>query len=300
MGGALNVSSKPGIGTRFTMKIPLTLAMASVLVVGIGTEKYALPQQAIVEVLGGRFSSAASSLAWRGEELPMAYLAELLDTDRAWPNRINERAIVMAFGGQKFALSVESVEEVHEIVVKPLSAALAKPSLFWANAVIGDGSIILVLDPNALADRLGFSADQTSAQWAPAEPPRMPGNPSHCLMFRASGRTFSLPIEAVARIVAIHSGDLETGRDGACILRQGDAIAELWGDWHTSSQRRPAILATMNGRPLAILFDEILQKEDGVIFSNAEARAFGALETFDDGGGRGSQGRPSSGAGAAP
>jgi two-component system chemotaxis sensor kinase CheA len=299
MGGTLSVSSKPGIGTCFTMKFPLTLAMASVLVVGIGTEKYALPQHAIAEVLGGRFSSAARSLAWRGEDLPLTGLAALLDTDRAGPTRINERAVVLAHGGQKFALSVESVEEVHEIVVKPLSVSLSEPSLFCANALISDGSIILVLDPIALADRLGLSAGQPTAQWAPAGPILMPGKPSLCLMFRASGKTYSLPIEAVTRIITVQSDDIGTGQDGARILRQGEAIAELWGNWRTVSPRRPAILATNAGRPLALLVDEILQKDDSVIFSIEEARAFGAFETFDDGGGCGSQGQPSFGAGAA-
>ena len=164
IGGSIAVTSTFGKGTSFNLKIPLTLAIAPALIVETGHQRYALPQQSVVEAIGfGQGSphrvervQGAMVLRLRDKVIP---LVDLRDTFKL-PHEADAQsklAVVMRFGAHLFAVLVDHVADVQEIVVKPLGASLAHLFMFSGHTILGDGSVVLILDPVGLARSIGLT-----------------------------------------------------------------------------------------------------------------------------------------------
>jgi two-component system, chemotaxis family, sensor kinase CheA len=164
IGGSVPLSSTLGQGTRFSIKIPLTLAIAPALIVQVGRHRFALPQVSVVEAVGLSADAAhhlehvqgAKVLRLRQEVLPVADLCELfglVDEAKVSDSRL---VVVMRVGTLSFGILVSSVADVQEIVVKPLGASLAHLKVFSGHTILGDGSVVLILDPAGLAGSLGL------------------------------------------------------------------------------------------------------------------------------------------------
>ena len=159
----------PGRGSHFALKIPLTLAIAPALIVEASGQRFALPQIAVVEAVGLKdgehrieFVQGAKILQLRDSVLPIASLAELLHLDApAQPGGASEQlAVVMRVGAHSFGLIVDAVTDVQEIVVKPMSGSLQHLAAFSGHTILGDGSVVLILDPNGMREALGVEMAQ--------------------------------------------------------------------------------------------------------------------------------------------
>jgi two-component system chemotaxis sensor kinase CheA len=166
IGGTIDVKSRPGRGMSVTIKIPLTLAIISALVVEAGGQRFAIPQLSVVELVRARGDSEhrierikdAAVLRLRQKLLPLSNLSRLLDLDQDKAEDIDSGFIVVTqVGRETFGIVVDSVLHTEEIVVKPMSTMLRHIGLFSGNTILGDGSVILIVDPNGLAQALGTS-----------------------------------------------------------------------------------------------------------------------------------------------
>lgn len=163
IGGAIDLTTHAGAGTRVRLRIPLTLAILPALLVEDAGERYALPQMNLVELVRVAARDLASRIEWlhdapvyrlRGRLLPIVFLSQVMRG--ADPRASAGRGlVVLRAEGRTFGLVVDAVHDTEEIVVKPLSDRLRGLELFAGATMLGDGRVALILDVPALARRTG-------------------------------------------------------------------------------------------------------------------------------------------------
>ena len=157
IGGTVDLQSAAGVGTDFTIKIPLTLAIVSALIVEAGGERFAMPQLSVLELV--RAGNAGEHrierikdtpvLRLRNKLLPLIYLKEIL---RLGDARGDDCFVVVTqVGSQVFGIVVDGVFHTEEIVIKPMSSKLRHIAVFSGTTILGDGSVIMIIDPNGIA-----------------------------------------------------------------------------------------------------------------------------------------------------
>jgi two-component system chemotaxis sensor kinase CheA len=189
IGGTIELKSRPGEGTVFTIKIPLTLAIVSALIVQAGEERFAIPQISVVELVRAREGTHAAQavdqqtvtslveringtpvLRLRDRLLPLVSLDVLLRLREPAHQHTSTAAlathakgddsltiIVAKVGASEVGLIVDRVFDTEEIVVKPVAPVLRHISMFSGNTILGDGSVIMILDPSGIARASGIA-----------------------------------------------------------------------------------------------------------------------------------------------
>ncbi|KFI06276.1 Hpt domain-containing protein [Massilia sp. BSC265] len=158
LGGRVLVSTEPGKGTRFSIHLPLTLAVAQVVLVASGGRTYALPSTLVEQVLQVRdtelaAAEASGSIAVAGQSHALHSLDVLLgEGNGTAPQRLNPVLVVHGAGG-RIALRVDEVLGNREVVVKNIGPQLSKVPGIAGATVLGTGEIVLILDPVVLAQR---------------------------------------------------------------------------------------------------------------------------------------------------
>ena len=271
IGGSITVSSTFGKGTSFNLKIPLTLAIAPALIVETGTHKFALPQQSVIEAIGFGEGSAHRVervqdrlvLRLRDKVLPLVDLREIFKFESG-PVRIEEAnlAVIIRFGAQMFGILVDSVADVQEIVVKPLGASLAHLHVFSGHTILGDGSVVLILDPVGIAKTLGLTqALELGVHHIPERfiPPR---EKTRLILFRSgNGALKAVPLSLISRIESAASDAIGVS-DGLLVMQHrgflmpvlridGEADAETTRD-------RPVLVLGIGGESVGLIVDEIV------------------------------------------
>ncbi|HEY3788182.1 MAG TPA: chemotaxis protein CheW, partial [Urbifossiella sp.] len=148
LGGELAMSSRTGLGTRFSIRLPMTLAIAEAMIVTVGGQTYAVPQVAIREVIQVEPTDLTrleqnELLRHRGGVLPLIRLADLFGCSRragTFP------ALIVGIPGQSAALGADSIVGFQEVVVQPLADPLVQVRGFTGATELGDGRAILILD----------------------------------------------------------------------------------------------------------------------------------------------------------
>lgn len=159
LGGRIDVNATPGDGTRFRIYLPLTLAVTQALLVRAAHASYAIPSTMIAQVLELRSDALERMRAdgfaeWQEQRYPYRYLPELLGNRRARPeiHRFNWVLLLRA-GGERLALHIDAMRGNQEIVVKSAGPQLLRIVGISGATVLGDGEIVLILNPLALASR---------------------------------------------------------------------------------------------------------------------------------------------------
>ena len=153
--GSVDVLSRPGEGTTFTIKIPLTLAIVPALLVACGKQRFAIPQVNLLEVLrlaAGQVEDVGDVSVYRlrGKLVPVVRLREILRLPGQAEVEI-ENLVILEANGRIFGLVVDSMQDTQEIVVKPLDRMLKTLGPYAGATILGDGSISLILDPTGMA-----------------------------------------------------------------------------------------------------------------------------------------------------
>lgn len=162
--GTVEVESQPGQGTIFRLKIPLTLAIIPALLVKSGGERFAIPQASVQELVRiegqEQIDHAIESLLdapvyrLRGQILPLITLASVLQLS-ASPTDVVYFVVISA-DRYRFGLIVDDIEDIQDIVVKPLSKQLKSLEMFAGATIVGDGTATLILDAVGLARYAGI------------------------------------------------------------------------------------------------------------------------------------------------
>ena len=164
IGGTIDVKSVAGEGSTVTIKIPLTLAIVSALIVEAAGDRFAIPQLSVVELVRARANSEhrierikdTAVLRLRNKLLPLMHLKKLLKIDDgSSSDPENGFIVVTQVGSQTFGIVVDGVFHTEEIVVKPMSTKLRHIDMFSGNTILGDGAVIMIIDPNGIAKALG-------------------------------------------------------------------------------------------------------------------------------------------------
>jgi chemosensory pili system protein ChpA (sensor histidine kinase/response regulator) len=159
LGGRIRVDSVAGQGSRFHIYLPLTLAVTQAVLVRSGSRQYAIPSSMIAQVRELKPEAIASIRAegatdWLSLSYPWRYLPSLLGQANAQPEPARRHwLLLLRAGEQRVALEVDGLLGNQEVVVKNTGPQLARVVGIAGATVLGDGEIVLILNPVALAGR---------------------------------------------------------------------------------------------------------------------------------------------------
>ncbi len=173
LNGIIAVESEVGKGTRFTLKLPLTLAIIQGLLVGVGNETFAIPLSSVLEVVHTQRSEVSTVngrevIRLRETVLPLVDISEILDV----PGRDAEvkafYTVVVGVANRKFGIVVDRLIGQKEIVIKPLGAYLKNIPGIAGSTILGDGRVIMIIDAGELLRLVEKSARASAASEAKA------------------------------------------------------------------------------------------------------------------------------------
>ncbi|MHB1599395.1 MAG: chemotaxis protein CheA [Acidimicrobiales bacterium] len=301
IGGTVDLTSTPGIGTTFRIKIPLTLAIIPALLVGCREQRYAIPQANLLEMVqlrtGGTHNDierigGALVYRLRGKLLPLVRLDETLGYA---PLATDDGAdavsiVVLQADGLLLGVVVDDVFGTEEIVVKPLGQHVKQVPLFAGATILGDGSVALILDVIGLAStaKVEEVAAGLGSTGADADEAGRAGERSTFVLLRVGReRRVAVPLKAVSRLEEAPVGAVEQAGRGRVVQYRGDLLPlvalasilpgiageepepEALCDPPTSV---PVVVYSDGERQLGLVATEILDIVEGVF----EVRAVGA------------------------
>ena len=272
IGGTIDIKSVAGEGTSVTIKIPLTLAIVSALIVEAGGDRFAIPQLAVVELVRARANSEhrierikdTAVLRLRNKLLPLMHLKKLLKIDDgSSTDPENGFIVVTQVGNQTFGIVVDCVFHTEEIVVKPMSTKLRHIDMFSGNTILGDGAVIMIIDPNGIAKALGAagSASQAVADEHAAHHAVGGEQLTSLLVFRAgTAQPKAVPLALVTRLEEIAADKIEIS-NGRYMVQYRDQLmplVQMEGVSVQTTGSQPILVFADETRAMGLVVDEII------------------------------------------
>ncbi|GGB33037.1 ATPase [Roseibium aquae] len=282
IGGTVDLRSTPGKGTAFIIKIPLTLAIVSTLIVEAGGDRFAIPQLSVVELVRVQTNSEhrierikdTPVLRLRNKLLPLVHMSHLLGIAEA---KVAEEAfdadngfiVVMQVGSQTFGVVVDGVFHTEEIVVKPMSTMLRNLTMFSGNTILGDGSVIMIIDPNGVASAMASHASSAVAEQNEEEEAEELSRKAitntsaiSLLLFRAgSPEPKAVPLSLVTRLEEFEVSKIERSNGRDLVQYRGALMPLVYvndGDCHKTEGTQPMLVFSDSGRSMGLVVDEIV------------------------------------------
>ena len=168
MGGRVEIESMLGVGTRMTVRLPLTLAILDGMSIALGDQTYILPLSYVIESFQPRtgdiktLSNQARVIQVRGEYLPVVVLHELFNIKPKASDFTQGIMVVIDADGIKAALFVDALVGQHQVVIKSLEANYRRVQGISGATIMGDGHVALILDVSAIAGMAKTSMHKTS------------------------------------------------------------------------------------------------------------------------------------------
>jgi two-component system chemotaxis sensor kinase CheA len=237
IGGIVEVDSKPGHGTRMTLRVPLTLTIIPALTVSIAGQHFAIPRSAIEEIVRANGESVtlehlggAGIATIRGRRVPEVSLSDILGLESEVDENDRRLIVLRPAGGDLYALSVDRIHDHEELVVKPAAPAVMATGLYAGTTLADDGSPILLFDPAGLAQVGGVKLETQERTARVAEGPATAASKSTAvLLFRAlDGSRRALRLAVVDRIEEVPASAIKKAA-GQLRVQVGDAILPLAG-----------------------------------------------------------------------
>lgn len=276
IGGTLELSSEAGQGTSLRIRIPLTLAIVPAMIVSANGQRYCIPQVGLQELVrleqrqGERWiEHVHSAPVYRLRErlLPLVYLDEILGEhpprtkdERLAADSIN--IVVLEAEGHPFGLVVESIDDTQEIVVKGLSGRLQSIDLYAGATIMGDGSVVLILDACGLARSTNVLKDSARV----AKYDEQIASVDHTslveslLVESGDGRRIAVPLESVERLEEFGLNDIEWLDDRAVVKYRGTVMPVIPVGKFSKDRvdRRPVIVTRKNGQQVGYVVKSII------------------------------------------
>lgn len=277
IGGTIDLASTDGKGSTFTIKIPLTLAIVNALIVECATEKFAIPQLSVVELVRAKPGSDlqierlndAPVLRLRNRLLPLISLRHLLKLDAfvetEGKSEDNTFVIVTQVGTSTFGIMVDRVFDMEEIVVKPVASLLRSIALFSGNTILGDGSVIMILDPTGIAAAAGegLSIGESERAQDNSGEIRTSQDSIPLLLFRAgSDVPKAVPLSLIARLEEIDLSTVEHTGERPVVQYRGQLMPLICVDGKSQPLAKeglqPVLVFSDKGHTMGLVVDEIL------------------------------------------
>jgi two-component system chemotaxis sensor kinase CheA len=156
LGGVIEVETESGKGSKFIIRLPLTLAVIQALLVVIGSEKYAIPLNTIKEIIKitpDQIKNVQKQdvVLLRNTVIPIVKLGEILEVPDDDKEKKNLTVVIVKKGEKLSGFLVDSLIGQQEIVIKPLGKLLSGIKCIAGATILGDGNVALILDVNSLA-----------------------------------------------------------------------------------------------------------------------------------------------------
>jgi two-component system chemotaxis sensor kinase CheA len=258
IGGTVEIRSERGQGTTFTIKIPLTLAIVAALIVSARGRRFAIPQMAVLELVRIQPGSdhaierinGAPVLRLRERLLPIVPIAKVLGLPGAEADAGEEGFVVVTqVGRQRFGILVDGVLHTEEIVVKPMSSKLRHIQLFSGNTILGDGAVVLIIDPNGFARMVGAGGGRLSQDEAAEEEAAEESENVTLLVFRGGGDGHkAVPLSLVTRLEEIDAAKIEWAGGRPLIQYRGRLMPLVPAD--------PAVAIKREGMQALVVFSD--------------------------------------------
>jgi two-component system, chemotaxis family, sensor kinase CheA len=290
IGGSVDVRSTAGVGSTFIIKIPLTLAIVSALIVECCEQRFAIPQLSVVELVRSRNGSDSQIeringtpvLRLRNRLLPLVQMATLLELE---PSRVVQHVeqtgqsepledqqdikdeafiVVSQVGSNTFGIVVDSVFDTEEIVVKPTATMLRDIPLFSGNTILGDGSVIMIIDPNGMASSIATKGATEDDERFEDQQVRTAENDDtvSMLVFKAGSKEpKAVPLSLVTRLEEIEVDRIEFANGQHVVQYRGHLMPIMnLTSGHTFKEegRQPVLVFTDDDRAVGIAVDEIV------------------------------------------
>jgi two-component system, chemotaxis family, sensor kinase CheA len=291
IGGTIDIKSVAGEGSSVTIKIPLTLAIVSALIVEAAGDRFAIPQLSVVELVRARANSEhrierikdTAVLRLRNKLLPLMHLKKLLKIDDgSSSDPENGFIVVTQVGSQTFGIVVDGVFHTEEIVVKPMSTKLRHIDMFSGNTILGDGAVIMIIDPNGIAKALGASGSSAHELADDAAAAHAIGGEqlTSLLVFRAgSSQPKAVPLGLVTRLeeIATDKIELSNGRYMVQYREQLMPLVQMNGVTVQTSGSQPILVFADDGRSMGLVVDEIIDIVEERLHIEVAGQADGIL-----------------------
>ena len=255
IGGTVDLSSRPGLGTTVRVRVPLTLAIVPALVVRCGTERFALPQAAVGELVslradgGPRIEGLAGAdvIRVRGRLVPVVFLDEFLGLRPTTAARENGTVVLVRVDDHEFGIVVDGTQtgapagdpstsraahavtsmeaaSLSTIVVKPIGSLLAQMGIYSGATVLGDGGVVLILDLRGILRAKDLPPQSRRGDEAVAT--AICATDSYLVCRTIAGRRIALPVDTVVRLEKFDGEELQVV-GGRRLVRRGDRFTPV-------------------------------------------------------------------------
>jgi two-component system chemotaxis sensor kinase CheA len=198
-------------------------------------------------------------LKLREEVVPVLDLNTILNLDGSMEEVEDQLVVILRVNGGTLGVRVDAVLDVQEIVVKPLNPSLAHLKIFTGQTILGDGSVVLILDPSGIAQELGLVSGEKKREGA--KEAFSHEERTRLVVFRAGhGLPKVLPLSLLARIEMVDATRIERSGDQFLMLHQGRLMPLLpLAPMHEiTAKAHPVLVITAQDRTIGLLVDEII------------------------------------------
>jgi two-component system chemotaxis sensor kinase CheA len=292
IGGTCELKSVEGAGTDVTIKIPLTLAIVSALIVECSGERFAIPQISVLELVRASFNTEhaiemineSPVLRLRNRLLPLISLSTLLKLGEGSTEADMNNGmfiVVTQVGAQTFGIIVDKVFDTEEIVVKPVAPVQRNIAAYSGNTILGDGSVIMILDPNGISSHAGDINDEEASVDTAAS--SITDQTTSLLVFRAGGPELkAVPLALIARLEEVDLAAVEKVQ-GNHVVQYREHIMPLipfYSSFEFGEEgRQPVLVFTDRERSMGLVVDEIVDIVDEELIIELTSDAEGILGT---------------------